>query len=171
MTKMIFGKSLPFLLVLSLCCITISSCNKDNSIKSSPGKQGKITGEVISRGTCTAFNTTSETAIMHYEKGTGTYYLDYFYNGEGSFAFTWDKSTNRLSLIEFETGLHNGFYPIDFLSQKDYETEMGDKAEPSFYNPAEDVFTFNILYQTAIDDGVFVHYPTTITYKPKKEDS
>ena len=164
-------KAIPFLLTLSLCCMSISSCNKDSNIKNGPGKQSKITGEVISRGTCTAFNTTSETAILHYEKESGTYYLDYFCNGDGSFAFTWDKSTNRLSLLEFETGLHNGFYPIDFLSQKEYEAEMGDKAEPSFYNPAEDVFTFNILYQTAIDDGVFVHYPTTITYKPKKEDS
>lgn len=171
MTKMIFGKALPFLLALSLCCMAFSSCDKDNNIKNGPGQQVNYSGELISKGVCNAFGVSSEAAMMNYVAETGIYYIDCFYNGVGSFGFTWDQKTNNLSLIDFPTGLHNGFYPIDFLSQKDYEAEMGDRAEPSFYDPEKDVFTFNVLYETAIDDGVLVHNTTTITYKPKKEDS
>lgn len=155
-------------LALSLSCITLGSCNK-NDRTGGIAKPGKLEGTVISKGVCNAFNSTTESAQMCFVERTGIYYIDYFCNGDGSFGFTWDKTTNRISIIEFETGLFSGMYPVDFLSQEDYEREMGDNAEPSLYDPATNLFTFNVLYQTAVEDGVLVRFPTKITYQPRVE--
>lgn len=159
---------LPLCLALPLPGIVFVSCDKDNYTKGGLVKPEKLEGTVVSKGVCNAFNATSESAQMCFVERTGTYYIDYFCNGDGSFGFTWDKTTNRISIIEFETGLFSGMYPIDFLSQKDYEAEMGEAAEPSFFNPETKLFTFNVLYQTAIADGVLVRNPAKITYQPKE---
>lgn len=164
-TKFLF----PLCMALSLSCMALVSCDNDNYTKGGLVKPEKLEGTVISKGVCNAFNATTESAQMCFVERTGTYYIDYFCNGDGSFGFKWDKTTNRISIIEFETGLFSGMYPIDFLSQKDYESEMGDNAEPSLFDPVTNLFTFNVLYQTAIEDGVLVRFPTKITYQPGAE--
>jgi len=108
---------------------------------------------------------------MCYMKEEDLYYLDYFYDGDGSFGFKWDKTTNVISIVQCDTGLcYNYFYPIDFLSQATYEVEMGVNALPSYYSPDEDKFYFNVLYQTAESDNQIFRNTASITYKPNAHE-
>lgn len=167
MVKKIIKQTLPLCLAAFLCMAFLGSCENDKTGGTSSPSSQSLVGDVISNGTCEAFGVITEDSRMCYIKSMDTYYIDYFYNDNGSFGFKWNRETNVISLVESNTGLVNGYYPIYFLDQKKYDNELGDKAVPSSYDPDSDIFTFNILYETAIDDGHVFRETATVTYKPK----
>lgn len=161
-----FQSKISICLATAFCMLSILSCNKDNTSSSSIKRTIKM--EEISTGSCTISGNTYEGATLYYAESLGEYYLHCFFKGEGLFCFKWDKTTNKISLVDCATGLYNYSNPIYFLSQSAYETEMGASASPSYYNPESNTFTFNVMYETANFDGTPIMGTMAITYIPSK---
>ena len=144
--------------------LTLVSCDdslKTNKLSSSGGS---LDGEIVFTGTCTAFGATTNDVAMYYVAEEDVYYPAYYYAGEGSFDFKWDKLTNKLSIQECCTGLFYDFYPINTLSQEVYESTLGSDAQPSYYDPVTKTFTFNILYEVKDENGESMLFTDEVKY-------
>lgn len=153
-------------LATAFCLLSTLSCNKDNS--SYKGGGSSVESEEVSTGSCTVSGTTYEGATLYYIKSYDEYYIDCFFEGNGAFNFYWNRNTDSISMIDCFTGLYKNCFPIYFLSQSMYDSEMGSNAKPSYYDPQNNTFTFNVMYETS-NDGITVYRePMTITYVPAK---
>ena len=160
-------RTASFALAAAVAVATLVSCNKDQTSKISSGGVA-LTDEKVFTGTCTAFGIVTEEVPMYYVAEEDVYYLAYYYYGNGSFDFKWDKATGKLSVQECSTGLFYGFCAIDALSQDEYEQTLGAEAKPSYYDPVSKTFTFNILYQTADEAGDILQIIDEVTYVVKE---
>ena len=152
------------LLTVLLVIAASISCNDNLQTSKTTKKAVTLDGEKVFTGICTAFGTETKEVSIYYVEDEDVYYPAYYYSGEGSFDFKWDKATNKVSIQACYTDLYSGLYPICTLSQEDYERIMGAEAEASYYDPTTKTFTFNILYETADDSGNRLQFTDTVKY-------
>ena len=92
------------------------------------------------------------------------YYIPGFFGADGGVAFYWNKETNALSLIESYTGMYGDGGPVYILSESRYVSMAGDEAPKSFYSPVLNVFSFNVLFESADYYGNVVHMTSSLTF-------
>ena len=157
---------ISFILTAFLAVPALTSCsdNFKTTSTSSSGSSISLDGVKVFTGTCTAFGVTTKEVPMYYVEDEDVYYVAYYYSGDGSFDFKWDKTTNKVSIQECCTGFFYSFYPVYTVSQEVYESTMGADAQPSYYDPATKTFTFNILYETVDDYSNTVQFLDTVTF-------
>ena len=158
------NRSTSFAFAFIIAIAALASCDDSTNSSKISSQSSVLSGEKVFTGTCTAFGTETKDVSIYYVAEEDVYYPAYYYSGEGSFDFKWDKTTNRISIQECCTGLFNGFNPIDALSQEEYETTLGSEAQPSYYDPDTQTFVFNILYETADESGATYRFTDKVTF-------
>lgn len=136
----------------------LGSCTPERNVTSGYVKKDKFDGcTAIYKGTSVSFDAKKEGLTLYSTEVENEYFIPYFFNGaSGELDFTWDKSSNKLQLIESNTGVFYSGYPVYVLSQSRYLEEMGDKAKESIFDPNTRTFTFNVLLEMSNGaDGSF----------------
>ncbi len=116
-------------------------------------------------GNTTVLEEVCEKVTLYATNTKDEYYIPYFFMGNGELAFTWDKKTNLLSLIESYTGLFNVGNPVYVISQSNYQLYMNNDARDSYFDPATQMFTFNVMFETASETGLILRQPTVLYYQ------
>ena len=118
----------------------------------------------VFKGTGHALQEDTNDLTMYKTSLENEYCIPNFFKGVGELLFFWDKNTNTLSLEESYTAMSNGFYPIYIMSQDHYNSYKGSRAQRSFYEPTDKTFFFDVVMETADDDGM-VYVETVMTFK------
>lgn len=154
-------------LALLAICFFASNCyrdwNNDNTVWTGPAALDDCTPLYV--GCTTVLEEVCEKVTLYATETQNEYYIPYFFMGNGELTFKWDRTTNLLSLIESYTGLFNVGNPIYVISQSNYRLYMDKDAKDSFYDPATQMFTFNVMFETASETGTILRQPTVLYYQ------
>lgn len=144
----------------------LGSCTPERNVTSGYVKKDKFDGcTAIYKGTSGSFDAKKEGLTMYSTDKENEYFIPYFFNGaSGELDFTWDKGSNRVQLMESNTGVFYSDYPVYVLSQSRYISEMGDKAKESLFDPNTRTFTFNVLLEMSDGKGGSITSPSVMTF-------
>jgi hypothetical protein len=161
-TNRIIRFSFAFILAMAAVCSCIDP-NVEENISFVDNSEFLKRCTPVYKGSSYVFGEKTAELTLYSTETKDEYYIPLFFLGDGEMFFTWDKENNTLSVEESYTGMSNGAYPVYIMSQKKYDEFKGDEAQRSFYDIATKSFNFNVLMQTADDDGI-VYVETNLVF-------
>ena len=164
-TNRIIRFSFAFILAMASVCSCIDP-NDDDTISFVDNSEFLKRCTPVYKGTSFVFGEKTEDLTLYSTETKDEYYIPLFFLGDGELFFTWDKTTNTLSIEESYSGMTNGAYPVYIASQKKYNDFKGEDAQRSFYDLATNTFNFNVLMETADNDGL-VYVETNLVFEVK----
>lgn len=123
-----------------------------------------VKSKPVFKGTGYTLMETTEDLTMYSTGYKDEYSIPGYFKGIGELLFFWDRTTNIVTLEESFTAMVNEGYPIYIMSQNQYKAFKGDNAKNSFYEPVDKKFYFDVVMETADDDGM-VYVETVMTFK------
>ena len=101
--------------------------------------------------------------VLYSTEKENQYYIPGFFSGIGGLEF-YHFPNDSLAVCESWVGLNASYYPIFVIDQERYNELAGNEALKSAYDPINGLYTFNVMFETADDDGVF-QMKDVITFK------
>ena len=166
-------KKLIYLVLAVFATLAAVSCEEDNPPSGNlypPGNGNELEGcTPLYNGFSTAFGVEQKDLVLYSTDKENQYYIPGFFSGIGGLEF-YHFPNDSLAVCESWVGLNASFYPIFVVDQERYLELAGDSAQKSSYDPINGLYTFNIIIETAYDEGMF-QTKDVITFKITSEVS
>ena len=159
-------KRLFYIVIAAFAAFAAVSCEEDNPNGSGtyPGNGNELDGcTALYNGFSTAFGVEQKDLVLYSTEKENQYYIPGFFSGIGGLEF-YHFPNDSLAVCESWVGLNASYYPIFVIDQERYNELAGNEALKSAYDPINGLYTFNVMFETANDDGVF-QMKDVITFK------
>ena len=164
-----YNRIIGFIFAGTLALLSMNSCfekNPEEELSFIDNEAFLKLCTPVYKGIGYALGEKTEDLTMYHTDTQDEYYIPHYFLGGGELFFTWDRTTNTLSIEESYTGMSRGAFPIYIMSQKKYDDYKAAEAQRSFFDFATNTFNLFVLMETADDNGI-IYLETNLVFEIK----